>query len=131
MDYQNKIAFITGGAYGAAFGQAQYFGRLGCRIFIVDIRGDALEAALEKLRAEGIEAQGAQMDLMDREAYAKVADQVEDLEALAAAVDDGAVDVALVGFEEGHLEVADEGVLGEVLVAPAERSGRDGWGGLS
>ena len=79
MNYKDKIAFITGGAHGAAFGQAQYFGRLGCRIFIVDIRGDALEQALEKLRAEGIEAHGAQLDLMDREAYAKVADQVEDI----------------------------------------------------
>lgn len=51
MDYKGKVAFITGGANGAAFGQAQLFGRLGCRIFIVDIRAEALDAALTKLRA--------------------------------------------------------------------------------
>jgi len=77
MDYRGKIAFITGGAHGAAFGQAQFFGRLGCRIFIVDIRADALEAALGKLRADGIEAEGSQLDLMDRAAYGRVADRVE------------------------------------------------------
>jgi len=77
MDYKGKVAFITGGANGAAFGQAQLFGRLGCRIFIVDIRGDALEKALHRLREEGIEAEGAELDLMDRTAYARVADQVE------------------------------------------------------
>lgn len=77
MEYQGKVAFITGGANGAAFGQAQYFGRLGCRIFIVDIRADALEGALKKLHAEGIEAHGAQLDITDRAAYAQVANQVE------------------------------------------------------
>jgi len=77
IDYQGAIAFITGGASGAAFGQAQLFGRLGCRIFIVDIRGDALAEALARLRAEGIDATGAKLDLTDREAYAAVADRVE------------------------------------------------------
>jgi NAD(P)-dependent dehydrogenase (short-subunit alcohol dehydrogenase family) len=77
MDYRGRVAFITGGANGAAFGQARYFGGLGCRIFIVDIRGDALAAALAKLRADGIEAEGAELNIMDRAAYARVADQVE------------------------------------------------------
>ena len=77
IDYRGAIAFITGGASGAAFGQAQHFGRLGCRIFIVDIRGDALEEAVGRLRTEGIEAAGAAFDLMDRTAYADAADRVE------------------------------------------------------
>ncbi|MBN8819296.1 MAG: SDR family NAD(P)-dependent oxidoreductase [Sphingomonas sp.] len=77
MSYDGKVAFITGGASGAAFGQAQLFGRLGCRIFIVDVRGDALEEALAKLRAEGVTAEGAQLDITDRAAFARVADQVE------------------------------------------------------
>ena len=77
MDFKNKIAFITGGANGAGFGQAQVFGQAGCRVFIVDIRKDALEAALDRLKAEGIVAQGAVLDLTDREAYAYVADEVE------------------------------------------------------
>lgn len=77
MDYAGKVAFITGGANGAAFGQAQVFGRLGCRIFIVDVRADALEAAVSTLRKEGIDAHGAPLDIMDRKAYARVADEVE------------------------------------------------------
>ena len=77
MDYKGKVAFITGGANGAAFGQAQVFGRLGCRIFIVDIRVGALEEAVSRLRQEGLEAHGAQLGIMDRASYARVADEVE------------------------------------------------------
>jgi NAD(P)-dependent dehydrogenase (short-subunit alcohol dehydrogenase family) len=77
VEYAGKVAFITGGANGAAFGQAQVFGRLGCRIFIVDVRADALEAALGTLRKEGIDAHGAPLDIMDRKAYARVAEEVE------------------------------------------------------
>lgn len=77
MDYAGKVAFITGGANGAGFGQAQVFGRLGCRVFIADIRADALDAAVAKLRNEGIDAHGSQLDIMDRKAYARVADDVE------------------------------------------------------
>jgi len=77
VDYKGKVAFITGGANGAGFGQAQVFGRLGCRIFIIDIRADALNEAVSRLRQEGIEARGAQLDIMDRAAFARVADEVE------------------------------------------------------
>ena len=77
MNYEGSVAFITGGANGAGFGQAQVFGRLGCRVFIIDIRADALAEAVTRLRGEGIEAHGAQLNIMDREAYARVADEVE------------------------------------------------------
>jgi NAD(P)-dependent dehydrogenase (short-subunit alcohol dehydrogenase family) len=76
-DFAGKIAFITGGANGAGFGQAQLFGRAGARIVIADIRGDAVVGALDRLRGEGIEAHGIQLDLTDRAAYASAADEVE------------------------------------------------------
>lgn len=76
-NFNGKIAFITGGASGAGFGQAVLFGGLGCRIFIADVRQEALEAALEQLRELGIEAQGTVLDISDRVAYAKAADEVE------------------------------------------------------
>lgn len=79
MDFTGKIAFITGAANGAGFGQAQVFGRAGCRLFLVDIRSDALQTALAKLRAEGIEAEGTPLDVTDRPSYAEVADRVEDV----------------------------------------------------
>ena len=77
MDYQGKVAFITGGASGAGVGQAQLFGRLGCSVFIVDIRADALDAAAGRLRDEGVAVVSAPLDLTDRSAYARVADMVE------------------------------------------------------
>jgi NAD(P)-dependent dehydrogenase (short-subunit alcohol dehydrogenase family) len=76
-DFQGKVAFITGGASGAGFGQAQVFGRAGAKIVIADIRQEAIDQAVESLRAEGIEAHGIQLDITDREAYARAADEVE------------------------------------------------------
>lgn len=79
IDYEGSVAFITGGASGAGLGQARHFGKLGCRIFLADIRADALDEALESLRGEGVTADGAQLDLMDRERFREVADMVEEV----------------------------------------------------
>lgn len=76
-DFNGQLAFITGGASGAGFGQAKLFGRAGAKIVIADVRGDAIENALTELKAEGIEAHGITLDIMDREAYARAADEVE------------------------------------------------------
>ncbi len=75
--FTNEIAFITGGASGAGFGQAQVFGRAGCRIVIADIRPDAVAAAVAALQADGVTAHGIVLDIMDRAAYARAADEVE------------------------------------------------------
>jgi NAD(P)-dependent dehydrogenase (short-subunit alcohol dehydrogenase family) len=79
MDFAGKVAFITGAANGAGLGQARVFGTAGCRLFLVDIREDALATALERLRAEGIEAEGTPLNLTDRRSYARVADRVEEV----------------------------------------------------
>jgi NAD(P)-dependent dehydrogenase (short-subunit alcohol dehydrogenase family) len=76
-DFTDQIAFITGGASGAGFGQAQVFGRAGAKVVIADIRAEAVEQALATLRAEGIAAHGLVLDIMDRAAYARAADEVE------------------------------------------------------
>lgn len=78
-DFNDQIAFITGGASGAGFGQAQVFGRAGAKIVIADIRAEAIDQALAALRAEGITAHGLVLDIMDRSAYARAADQVEEV----------------------------------------------------
>lgn len=77
QDFNDQIAFITGGASGAGFGQAQVFGRAGAKVVIADIRSEAVEKALASLRAEGITAHGLVLDIMDRAAYARAADEVE------------------------------------------------------
>jgi len=77
FEFTGRTAFITGGASGAGFGQAKVFGREGCKVAIADIRGDAVEQALAELRAEGIEAYGIELDITDREAFTRAADEVE------------------------------------------------------
>lgn len=77
QDFKDQIAFITGGASGAGLGQAQVFGRAGAKIVIADVRAEAVEKALAELKSEGITAHGIVLDIMDRAAYAKAADEVE------------------------------------------------------
>lgn len=77
QDFNDQIAFITGGASGAGLGQAQVFGRAGAKVVIADIRAEAIDQALAALHAEGITAHGLVLDIMDRAAYARAADEVE------------------------------------------------------
>jgi NAD(P)-dependent dehydrogenase (short-subunit alcohol dehydrogenase family) len=77
QDFDGQLAFITGGASGAGFGQAQVFGRAGARIVIADLRGQAVADAVAQLQAEGITAHGIVLDITDRAAYAAAADEVE------------------------------------------------------
>lgn len=72
-----RVALITGGASGVGFGQAQVFGRLGCRIAIVDVRQAALDEATLRLRDEGIDVYAATLDIRDRDAWTAVVDGVE------------------------------------------------------
>ena len=77
MDYQGKTAFITGGASGAGLGQAKVFGGAGCNIVIADIRQEAIDVALDELKARGIKAHGIRLDISDRAAFAAAADEAE------------------------------------------------------
>jgi len=76
-DFKGQLAFITGGASGAGFGQAKVFGRAGAEIVIADVRAEAIDKAVAELTAEGIRAHGIVLDIMDRAAYARAADEVE------------------------------------------------------
>jgi len=76
-DFTDQIAFITGGASGAGFGQAQVFGRAGSKVVIADVRAGAIEKAVADLKSEGIAAHGIVLDITDRAAYAHAADEVE------------------------------------------------------
>jgi NAD(P)-dependent dehydrogenase (short-subunit alcohol dehydrogenase family) len=72
-----KTAFITGGASGVGFGQAQVFGAAGCRVAIADIMQNRLDEAVAKLAAEGVDVMPVKLDITDRAAYAEAADRVE------------------------------------------------------
>jgi NAD(P)-dependent dehydrogenase (short-subunit alcohol dehydrogenase family) len=77
FDFAGRSAFITGGASGAGLGQAKVFGRAGCKVCIADIRGDAVAQALDELRREAIECHGVVLDITDRAAFVRAADEAE------------------------------------------------------
>ena len=76
-DFKGKVAFITGGGSGVALGQAKVFGKAGCKVVIADIREDHLAHGLKELKAQGTECHGIKLDITDRAAYARAADEAE------------------------------------------------------
>jgi NAD(P)-dependent dehydrogenase (short-subunit alcohol dehydrogenase family) len=73
-DLEGRVAFITGGGSGVGLGLAKAFVAAGMRVAIADIRGNHLEAATDEL--EGA-VHPVQLDVTDRAAFARVADEVE------------------------------------------------------
>jgi NADP-dependent 3-hydroxy acid dehydrogenase YdfG len=72
-----KVAFITGGASGVGFGQAKVFAEAGAKVVIADIRQDHLDEAVGYFRARGVTIHAIRLDITDRAAYARAADEVE------------------------------------------------------
>ena len=76
-DFAGKIAFITGGASGAGFGQAKVFSEAGCKVVIADIRQDHLDEAMAYFKKKKVQVHAIKLDITDRKAYAAAADEVE------------------------------------------------------
>jgi NAD(P)-dependent dehydrogenase (short-subunit alcohol dehydrogenase family) len=72
-----KVAFITGGGSGVGFGQASIFAGAGCKVAIADIRKDHLDEAMAYLSGKGHVVMPVYLDITDRDAYARAADDVE------------------------------------------------------
>jgi NAD(P)-dependent dehydrogenase (short-subunit alcohol dehydrogenase family) len=73
-EVEGKVAFITGGGSGVGLGMAKAFVGAGMRVAIADIREDHLEQATAEL---GGEAHAIRLDVTDREAFARAADETE------------------------------------------------------
>jgi NAD(P)-dependent dehydrogenase (short-subunit alcohol dehydrogenase family) len=73
-DVEGKVAFITGGGSGVGLGMAKAFVAAGMRLAIADIRADHLEAATGELDGE---VHAIELDVTDREAFARAADETE------------------------------------------------------
>ena len=73
---EGKVAFITGAANGAGFGMAQIFAKNGMKVVITDIRQDSLDRAMAHF-AKNPDVHAIRLDVTDREAFARAADEAE------------------------------------------------------
>jgi NAD(P)-dependent dehydrogenase (short-subunit alcohol dehydrogenase family) len=75
-DVTGRTAFVTGGANGIGLGIARAFAGAGARLVLVDLEPEALGQAKAELLAR-TPTEVFQLDVRDREAYARVADAAE------------------------------------------------------
>ena len=76
---EGKVAFITGGASGIGLGIAKVFAANGMKVVIVDSRQDALDEAMTYFKAKNLPVHPIKLDVTDREAYVRAADEAEAL----------------------------------------------------
>lgn len=77
-DLEGKVAFITGGGSGVAFGQARVFAEeAGMKVVIADIRQDHLDEAMAHFKTKNVPVHPIKLDITDRDAYARAADEAE------------------------------------------------------
>jgi NAD(P)-dependent dehydrogenase (short-subunit alcohol dehydrogenase family) len=75
--FQNKVAFITGAASGIGLGLARTLARAGMRVAMADKRAEAVKAAAAGLAREGASALAVPLDVTDRQAWVRAADDAE------------------------------------------------------
>jgi NAD(P)-dependent dehydrogenase (short-subunit alcohol dehydrogenase family) len=73
-EVEGRAAFITGGGSGVGLGMAKAFVAAGMRVAVADIRDDHLEAAAAAL---GEAVHPIRLDVTDRDAFARAADEAE------------------------------------------------------
>lgn len=78
-DFNDKVGFITGGASGLGLGLAKVFTEAGAKIVIADILQDHLDEAMKYFKDKDATVHPIKLDITDREAYAKAADEVEEV----------------------------------------------------
>jgi NAD(P)-dependent dehydrogenase (short-subunit alcohol dehydrogenase family) len=76
-DIKGKVAFITGGASGIGLGIAKVFAKNGMKVIIADMRQDALDEAMAYFKKARQSVHPIKLDVTDRIAYAKAADEAE------------------------------------------------------
>src|SRR5262245_56043517 len=77
-ELSGKVAFITGGGSGVALGQAKVFAAAGMKVVIDDIQANHLAAAHTWFGAQsGQHVHAIRMDVTDRDAWARAADEAE------------------------------------------------------
>jgi 3-oxoacyl-[acyl-carrier protein] reductase len=67
MRLKNKVAIVTGAAQGIGLATAQKFAHEGAVVQVCDLRGDAVDGAVEQIRVAGGQAFGHRVDVTQRE----------------------------------------------------------------
>jgi NAD(P)-dependent dehydrogenase (short-subunit alcohol dehydrogenase family) len=76
MDYQGKVAVVTGGGSGIGRALAHAFARRGARIVLADIEKPALDAVANELELAGSEVLALRVDVADARQVAHLAQSV-------------------------------------------------------
>jgi len=74
---EGKVAFVTGGASGIGLGIARAFVKYGMKVVIADMRPDALDQAMARFKEANRPVHPVNLDVTDRAAYARAADEAE------------------------------------------------------
>lgn len=79
QNVEGKTAFITGGASGIGLGMAKAFVGAGMKVAISDIRDDRIGEAMDAFKQRGQEksVHCIRLDVTDREAFGRAADETE------------------------------------------------------
>jgi NAD(P)-dependent dehydrogenase (short-subunit alcohol dehydrogenase family) len=77
-DLKGKTAFITGGANGIGLAIARDLAREGVNLAIADVNEASLNEAAVELRRRGVKVVANKLDVSDRAAFYRVADEVEE-----------------------------------------------------
>jgi NAD(P)-dependent dehydrogenase (short-subunit alcohol dehydrogenase family) len=74
-----KVAFVTGGASGIGLGIARAFVGAGMKVVLADVRRDHIDEAVASFAGSGQSdsVHAIQLDVTDREAFARAADEAE------------------------------------------------------
>ena len=72
-----KVAFVTGGASGIGLGIAKACAKYGMKVVMADMRQDALDEAMAYFKERKLSVHPIKLDVTDRVAYAKAADEAE------------------------------------------------------
>ena len=104
-----KLALVTGAARGIGLEIGRRLGRDGCRVILVDVLADALHAAADGLRADGLDTRALVLDLADLDQVAQVTDMLgPDAEAVSVLVNNAGISLKRDGrkvmFEDMRLD---------------------------
>lgn len=107
MVITDKVIAITGGARGLGYATALRLGKQGARVALLDMSGEALDHAVSKLSAEGVDAQAFVVNVAEEASVIQAfADIAKRMAPVSGCVNNAGItrDALLVKAKDGHVE---------------------------